>query len=89
VLAKSKWLVGSRFTMADVAMAPYVNRLAALAMAPLWQNGRLPNVERWFETIRKRPTFEPAFTKWLPDGLRYEMFANGQKSWPDIQKLIS
>jgi glutathione S-transferase len=89
VLAKSKWLVGSRFTMADVAMAPYVNRLAALAMAPLWQNGRLPNVERWFKTIRKRPTFEPAFTKWLPDGLRDEMFANGQKSWPDIQKLIS
>jgi len=31
-LADSEWLVGGRFSMADVAMAPYVNRLAALAM---------------------------------------------------------
>lgn len=88
VLAKSKWLVGNRFTLADVAMAPYVNRLAALAMAPLWEGGRLPGVERWFNTIKKRPTFEPAFEKWMPVELKEEMFANGQKSWPDIAALI-
>ena len=33
-LASSEWLVGERFSMADVAMAPYVNRLAALSMTP-------------------------------------------------------
>lgn len=87
-LTESEWLVGDSFTMADVAMTPYVNRLAALAMAPLWQNGRLPGVERWFETIRNRPTFEPAFVQWLPDTLRDEMYANGEKSWPEIEALI-
>ena len=88
-LARGKWLVGNLFTLADVAMAPYVNRLAALAMEPLWQNGRLPNVERWFDAIKNRRTFEKAFLQWLPDGLRDEMYANGQKSWADIEKLIS
>jgi len=88
-LARGKWLVGNLFTLADVAMAPYVNRLAALAMEPLWQNGRLPNVERWFDAIKNRRTFKKAFLQWLPDGLRDEMYANGQKSWADIEKLIS
>jgi len=54
-LAGSDWLVGERLTMADVAMAPYVNRLAALAMEQLWERGRLPRVEGWFERVRARP----------------------------------
>ena len=69
-------------------MAPYVNRLAALAMEPVWENGRMPGVDRWFEAVKSRPSFEPAFIKWLPQELRDEMYANGQRSWADIEKLI-
>lgn len=88
-LAGTEWLVGDDFSLADVAMAPYVNRLAALAMEPLWENGRLPQVEDWFTRIKARPTFEAAFLQWLPDELRDEMYANGQKSWPEIEKLLT
>lgn len=88
-LADSEWLVGDTFAMADVAMAPYVNRLSALAMEPLWQSGRLPGVERWFTAIKKRPSFDPAFIKWMPEELRLEMYSNGQESWPEIEKLVS
>ena len=84
----SDWLVGERFTMADVAMAPYVNRLGALAMERLWREGRLPRVADWFERIRARPAFEPAFTAWMPSALVIEMRANGEKSWPDIAALF-
>lgn len=87
-LASSEWLVGDAFTLADVAMTPYLNRLAALAMEPVWQNGRLPNVERWFEAVKQRPSFEPAFVKWMPQDLRDEMYANGQKTWPTLEKII-
>jgi glutathione S-transferase len=87
-LSESEWLVEDSFTLADVAMTPYINRLAALAMEPLWQNGRLPGVERWFETIRKKESFESAFEKWLPKELKDEMYLNGKKSWPEIEKLI-
>ncbi len=88
-LSGSDWLVGDTFTMADVALAPYLNRLAALAMEALWQKGRLPKVENWFERIKARPAFEPAFLKWMPVELTEEMYLNGQQSWPDIEMLIS
>ena len=87
-LAKSDWLVGSRFTMADIAMAPYLNRLAALALEGLWRNGRRPRVERWFERVRARPSFHPAFVEWLPAELGAEMRANGEKSWPAVAALL-
>jgi glutathione S-transferase len=87
-LQESAWVVGQHFTMADVAMAPYVNRLAALAMDGLWREGRLPRVEAWFERIRARPAFEPAFAAWMPAELSVEMRANGAKSWPDIAALL-
>jgi glutathione S-transferase len=87
-LGESPWLVGEGFSMADVAMAPYLNRLAALSMAGLWRNGRLPRVERWFERVRSRPTFAPAFVEWLPAELEREMRANGERSWPAVAALL-
>lgn len=87
-LAVSPWLVGPVFSMADVAMAPYVNRLAALSMDGLWRGGRRPGVERWFEQIKERPTFAPAFVDWMPTDLADEMRANGEKSWPEVMAII-
>jgi ganglioside-induced differentiation-associated protein 1 len=87
-LERSDWLVGGSFTMADVAMAPYVNRLAALAMERLWGGGRLPRVESWFERVRTRPTFRAAFIDWLPTELASEMRANGERSWPAVSALL-
>lgn len=82
------WLVGSTFSMADVAMTPYLNRLAALAMEGLWTNGRLPRVEAWFERVRGRPTFHPAFVAWMPAALSEEMRTNGVRSWPEIKAIV-
>jgi glutathione S-transferase len=87
-LASSEWLVGERFSMADVALAPYVNRLAALSLERLWRNGRLPRVERWFERVSARPTFRPAFVEWLPAELAVEMRTNGERSWPAVAALL-
>jgi glutathione S-transferase len=87
-LENSEWLVGDEFSMADIAMTPYVNRLAALAMQGMWQGGRRPHVERWFTRVRARPTFKPAFVDWLPQALADEMRANGERSWPEIRALL-
>jgi glutathione S-transferase len=88
-LASSDWLVGGGFTIADIAMAPYVNRLAALSMQPLWRNGRLPRVERWFERLCARPTFGPAFLEWVPAELANEMRTNGERSWRSVAALLA
>jgi glutathione S-transferase len=87
-LRDSAWLVGAQFSMADIAMAPYVNRLAALSLTGLWEHGRLPRVARWFEQVRARPTFAPAFVEWLPPQLADEMRANGSASWPAVAALL-
>jgi glutathione S-transferase len=83
------WLVGEAFSMADIAMTPYVNRLAALSMDGMWAGGRLPGVERWFEEVRRRPAFHPGFVEWMPQGLSDELRENGLRSWPDIRALLS
>lgn len=88
-LQASDWLVGGTFSMADIAMTPYVNRLDALAMDGLWKNGRMPRAERWFARIRERPTFKPAFVDWMPDALTNEMRENGRRTWPEIAKLLA
>jgi glutathione S-transferase len=88
-LGDRQWLVGDSFSMADIAMAPYLNRLAALAMDGMWTNGRLPGVERWFERVRARPSFHAGFIEWMPQDLADEMHANGRHSWPDVSALLA
>ncbi len=83
------WLVGDAFSMADIALAPYVNRLAMLGMQPMWQNGRLPRVTAWFDRIQVRPTFKPAFVEWMPESLANDLIINGRKSWPEVAKILA
>ena len=87
-LADSEWLVANRFSMADIAMTPYVNRLAALSMSGLWEEGRLPGVAGWFTRVCARPTFAPSFADWMPTRLAEEMRLNGQKSWPEVVAVL-
>lgn len=87
-LAGRQWLAGE-FSMADVAMAPYLKRLSALAMDGLWEEGRLPAVAGWFDRIKQRPSFHNAVTEWIPAELGAEMHANGRHSWPGIARLLA
>ena len=87
-LGESDWLAGESFSMADVAMAPYLNRLAALAMEGLWTGGRRPRAEAWFDRVRQRPSFHSGFLEWMPQNLAEEMRRNGQTSWPDVRAIV-
>ena len=84
----SPWIAGDHFTLADIALAPYINRLAALAMHEVWEDGRLPHVANWFARIQVRPAFGQAVREWVPALLRDEMYANGMETLPQIQTLL-
>ena len=88
-LRASDWLVGDQFSMADIAMTPYVNRLEALAMGEVWRGGRLPRVDDWFERVKARPAFKTAMIDWMPQELSDEMMANGRKTWPEVARLLA
>lgn len=83
------WLVGNRFSIADIAMTPYVNRLAMMSMRGMWENGRLPNVERWFAAIEALPNFKKCLIDWVPEDLTSDLHKNGAKSWPEVARILA
>lgn len=58
-LAQQDWLAGARYSIADICVAPVLQRLEDLELGELWSKYR--KVARWFELIRGRPAFLRAF----------------------------
>lgn len=59
-LADSDWLAGDMFSLADIAVAPFVDRMMDLR-GDLVSADLYPVVYRWFDRLRERPSFEPTF----------------------------
>lgn len=87
-LERQPWLAGERFSLADVAVTPYVNRLDMLGMARMWTATR-PRLTGWFERIKARPSFKPAFLDWCPPDLTADLLTFGRQSWPSVEKLLA
>ena len=87
-LADRRWLAGETFTLADIAVTPYVNRLDMLGMSDMWSVSR-PRVADWFTRIKARPTFKVAFLDWCPPDLTADLLNFGRQSWPDVQRLLA
>lgn len=86
-LRDRQWLAGDAYSLADVALTPYLNRLAMLRMDPFWQ--AYPSVAAWFDRMRARPSFEPALLKWVPDSLAQSLAENGERSWSEVEKMLA
>ena len=54
------WLLGGLYTLADICVAPLIDRMEDLGYAHIWEN-RCPNVTRWFRQIKARPAYEKAY----------------------------
>ncbi|MDE0537993.1 MAG: glutathione S-transferase family protein [Rhodospirillales bacterium] len=87
-LGKWTWLAGDGYSLADIAMTIYLNRLHILSMSPMWE-GKFPKVSAFWETVSARPSFQPAIYDWLPGELENEMRANGAQSWPEAEALLA
>jgi len=87
VLAAHPWIAGNTYSLADVALSPYLNRLSMLSMDAFWQ--RYPNVSDWYRRIQVRPSFKPALRDWVPDELAQSLATNGARSWGKVEELIS
>jgi len=87
-LADGPWLAGETFSLADIGVAPYVNRLAMLGMSAMWTESR-PRLTDWFAHIQARPTFKPAFLDWCPSDLTSDLMMFGTQSWPEVRKILA
>jgi glutathione S-transferase len=52
------YLAGNEFSLADVAVIPYLIRLDMLRLSPIW--GSYNALPRWYERVRSRPAVEHA-----------------------------
>lgn len=86
-LADGPWLAGASFSLADISLTPYVNRLAMLGMSALWTSSR-PRLAGWFERIRSRPTFKPCFTDFCPPDLTHDLHTYGSQAWPEVMRML-
>jgi len=86
-LQDSEWLVSNEYTLADTALTPYINRLEMLSLMKMWD--KRPNVARWFENVKSRPSFQPAIFEYLPEELRTFMIENGRKAWPQYKRMLN
>ena len=59
-LAGGPWLMGARYTLADIIVAPLIDRMADLGYAGLWQ-GRFARVSDWYSRMQARPAFKATF----------------------------
>ncbi|NKB19468.1 MAG: glutathione S-transferase family protein [Alphaproteobacteria bacterium] len=57
--AEGPWLMGEAYTLADIIVAPLIDRMADLEYANLWSD--LPTVVDWYDRMRARPAFKTAF----------------------------
>jgi glutathione S-transferase len=59
-LQHGPWVTGKMFSLADVAMAPMVNRIELLARPEMIT--RQPRVADWWRRIQARPGYQTAFS---------------------------
>jgi glutathione S-transferase len=84
-LGKTKWLASDTFSLADIEITPYVERIDRLGLAGMW-NDR-PRLDNWFKRIKERPSFKAILD--YPPSDYDDTGRDGLKSWPRIKELIA
>jgi glutathione S-transferase len=87
-LAHQPWLAGDSYSLADIGLVPYVNRLDMLGMSEMWV-GKRPRLTEWFERMKARPSFRPALLDMCPPDLTEDLKTFGTQSWPDVKRLLA
>jgi len=85
-LADQPWLNGADFSLADIAIIPYVTRLDRLGLSEMWAG--LPRVADWFQRVQQRPSFASAITAWRTDVYDDELKKRGVNVWPQVNRLL-
>lgn len=85
-LADAPWLAGDSFSLADIALTPYVIRLEHLAMTMMFDGRR--HLASWVDRVKERPSYKRAMEDWFnPDYLTLSA-ATGKESFSLIDGML-
>ena len=85
--SKAPFLVGRQFTLAEVALMPYLERLHRMGLGRLWE-GRRPYVSDWFSRVRERASFKAAFEAYKPRDYDDLLMEKGVDLWRQFEPLL-
>ena len=86
--ADRPWLAGEAFSLAEVGVIPFVNRLDMLQLSGMWTASH-PHLTDWWERVKARPMFEDAMFKYIPSALRQLMTDKGEEAWPKVKAILA
>ena len=89
VLRDDPWLAGGSLSLADIGLAPYIERLDLLHLAFMWDAH--PGVADWYSRIRQRPAYQEAIVAWndaAPAEMKL-MDEKGRDSIPTVRDLLA
>ena len=86
-LADRPWLASEDYTLADVALTSYINRVAELQLHALWERAH-PGVTDWFARVRARTNFGSAFGDYPYDSYAEQMKEQGRLQWPKVEAAL-
>ena len=87
-LANGPWLSGGVFSLADISIVPYIERMDSVGMSAMWKTGKRPNIERWLADIRGRPAHTKAIGDWVPAAMAKSLSNIGRAVAPEITEII-
>jgi glutathione S-transferase len=59
-LGNGPWLMGAQYTLADIIVAPLIDRMADLGFSDIWYE-KYPRVTDWYQRMQARPAFQATF----------------------------
>ena len=86
-LASGPWLMGETFTLADIALAPYLTRMDMLGLGPiLW--GERPRFTGWYSRLQEQPGYREGLTKWINEERRRQLREGGARDHEAVRRLL-
>jgi glutathione S-transferase len=86
-LEQTAWLVGDAFTLADIALAPYLTRMDMLGLGPiLW--GDRPRFTDWYRRLREQQGYREGLTKWINEERRKQLQEGGARDHEAVRQLL-
>lgn len=85
--ASGPYLAGEAFSLADVAVVPYILRLELLKLEKMWD--KRPGVAAWWDRVRVRPSVEAAIFQRMTaaDSAPFKNLASDP--WPKVREILA
>jgi glutathione S-transferase len=87
-LIARQWLAGDAFSLADIALIPYIVRLDVMTLLEIWRQD-CPRVFEWLAAVRQRHGYRPTYDALERSRTHQLMRENGATAFAKLKSLVA